>query len=156
MEAKKTIAILGLEKGDEKDFLDQLANDNRLLIVSKDSQDCAKATDYLSQNRPEEEVELIDCPKDGCWEADIILIWNPNQHPSEHLLRLQSVAIQKIVVMITNEITQESPPFPHSKTVVLTINQATKEATIEGESPEAVTFIKQLIRRTGAFKIINK
>lgn len=155
MEAKKTIAILGLEKGDEKDFLDQLANDNRLLIVS-DINDCAKVSDYLSQNKQDQEVELITCPKDGCWEADIILIWNPSQHPVDHLMRLQSVAIQKIVVMITNEVTKEFPSFPHSKTVVVTINTTTKDATIDGENPEAVTVIKQLINRTSIFNINNK
>lgn len=153
MEAKKTIAILGLEKGVEKAFLDKLANDNRLLIVSENINDCDKASDYISQTRSEDEVELMDCAKDSCWEADIIILWNPSQHKPEHLLRLQSVAIQKIVVIVLNKETINLPPFPHSKIVVMIKDLTTGEVTITGEDLEAVESIQQLINKTEVFEI---
>ena len=154
MKAKKTIAILGLKKGTEKAFLDELANNNRLLIVSEDINDCAKASDYISQTRTDYEVELVNCPKDGCWEADIIMIWNPSQFNPTELLRLQSVAIQKIVLMVLEE-KIIPPPFPHSKIVVMTRNSETGEINISGQDLEAAASIYQLINKTKTQKKIN-
>src|SRR5690606_24615149 len=128
------------------------ANDNRLLIISEDISDCAKASDYISQTRSEEEVELMNCPKDGCWEADIIMLWNPSQHNTEHLLKLRSVAIQKIVLIVSKEEVINLPPFPHSKIVVMIRDSETGEANITGEDLEAVESIQQLMSKTGYLK----
>lgn len=155
MKAKKTIAILGLEKGKEKLFLDQLANDNRLLIISEDINDCAKASEYLSQNRSEEEVELIGCPKDACWEADIIMIWNTQQYQEEVLQKLRTVATQKTVLFITEQEQKSGdlPSFPHSKTINLVIDPLTLEAKLVGKDEESVASTYRMISKTGAFKL---
>lgn len=156
METKKTIAILGIEKGLEKAFLDQLANDNRLLIISSKPGDCGQVSDYLSQNRFKEQAELVECPKDGCWEADIIMLWHPENQSVEELSKLQEVATQKIVLLIIEKEASGKvhiPSFPHSKIVKLNIKPNTQEATLSGDYSEAVEIIYQLVIKTGIFKI---
>lgn len=157
MEAKETIAILGLKKGEVTLFLDQLANDNRILIVSNEINDCGGISEYLSQNKQEHEVEVIECAKEGCWEADLIVLWNPFQFKEEELLRLRAVATQKIVLLIQDQDVEYGahPLFPNSKVVTLALNHLTKEANIYGEDLEAVNSIHKLIEKTG-YLILEK
>ena len=157
MEAKETIAILGLKKGEATLFLDQLASDNRLLIVSNELKDCTGISEYLPQIKPEHEVEVIECAKEGCWEADLIALWNPFQFKEDELLRLRAVATQKIVLLIQDRDINYGalPPFPNSKVISLTLNHTTKEATIYGENLEAINSIHKLIEKTG-YLILEK
>lgn len=155
MEAKKTIAILGLTKGSEKPFLGKLANDSRLLIVAKDANDLEKVCDYLSCEKSEYEAEVINCAKDCCWEADIIILWNPVQFQEEELIRLQKVTTQKTVLII-NEPEQDLtnlPLFPLSKIVILTTDPISKMSKLHGEDLEAVDLIRDLISKTGLIKL---
>lgn len=157
MEAKETIAVLGLKKGEATPFLDQLANDYRLLIVSRELNDCAEVSEYLSQNKPEQEVELIDCAKEGCWEADLIILWNPRQFEENELLRLQAVATQKIILAVKNQEKDNTDLslFPNSRIVTLVLNPITKEARIYGDDSNAVDSIYKLISKTG-YLLIEK
>lgn len=148
MKTQETIAILGLMKGEATSFLEQLATTHRLLIVLRDLNDNSKVSEYLSQNT-EHEVELINCAKDGCWEADLIILWNPLQFKEDELLRLRSVATQKIILLVTGQEHEdiEHSIFPNSKIVKLVLNPVTMETNVHGKDVEAVSSVYQLINK---------
>ncbi len=148
MKTKETIAILGLKKGEATPFLDQLANTHRLLIVLTDLNDGGEVSEYLSQNA-KHEVELINCAKDGCWEADLIILWNPSQFQEYELLRLQAVATQKIILLVTAKEQEDIEPslFPNSKIVKLVLNSETLEGNLYGTDVNAVSSINELINK---------
>lgn len=149
MKAKKTVAILGLEKGEANPFIDKLACDHRLLIVSKDIKNCAGISEYISQNKPEHEVEVIDCAKEGCWEADLIILWNVFQFEEDELLRLREVATQKIILLVKDQERDNTdlPLFPNSKVVTLVLNPLTTKANVYGKDLEAVDLIYKFINK---------
>lgn len=150
MGTKKTIAIIGLTTGQENSLLRKLALNNRLLVVSDRTDNFTELSEFIQENTGEDTIELIDCAKDGCWEADIIILWNGFKQETKELEKLQAVAIQKIVVFLTE--TEESNSnhllFPHSKIITVFIKPDTKEVTVRGDDLEAVQKTIELINST--------
>ena len=157
MGTKKTIAIVGLITGQENPLLRKLALNNRLLIVSNRANNFIELSEFIQENTGEGAIELIDCAKDGCWEADIIILWNGFLQETEELERLQSVATQKIVVFITEtEVsTSNRQLFPHSKVITVFLKTDTKEVTVKGDDLEAVQTTIELINSTDYFYVTS-
>ena len=106
MGTKKTIAIVGLTTGQDNPLLRKLALNNRILVVSSDADKFSELSEYIQKGADEEAIELIDCAKDGCWEADIIILWNGFKQEKNELERLLQIIyyfhIQKWLVYSSN------------------------------------------------------
>lgn len=150
MGTKETIAVLGLTEKVEYPFLSKLAEHYRLLIVSDQGKDYTELIKPIDGNTSKSTIEFIDCAKDGCWEADIILLWDGFRQETKELQRLQAVATQKIILVLTvqEENTIPHSLFPHSKIINLFKNPITKEVQITGQDKEAIQTIADLIHKT--------
>jgi hypothetical protein len=156
MGTRKTIAIVGLTTAQENPLLHKLALNNRLLVVSNHANNFLELSKYI-QKSSDEPIELIDCAKDGCWEADIIILWNGFQQETRELEKLQAVATQKIVAFLTEKekINSNHLLFPHSKVVTVFIKPDTREVTVTGDDQEAVQKTIKLINSTEYYQVTN-
>lgn len=153
METKKTIAILGLTNEARNPFLQKLAQHYRLLIVSEHIHQHTVSHYNIDENKTGSNIELIDCAKNGCWEADIIILWDSFRLETTELKKLEAVATQKIILILTDQKdkTLIRYLFPHSKIITLDKDPVTKKVEILGTDVEALQTIRELINKTGFF-----
>ena len=98
---KKTIAIVGATETTGKIIVNKFTSmPYRLLLVSNEINELDNLRNDLSVAHPETEIESLDCVKDGCWEADIIILAVNSEKMKEVAERVKEVATQKIVVEI--------------------------------------------------------
>ncbi len=154
METKKTIAILGLTNEARNPFLIKLAQHYRLLIISEHTNE-HQPSDYINGSEIETSIELIDCAKEGCWEADIIILWDTFRLETTELKKLEAVATQKIILILTDQEdnTLIRSLFPNSKVIALAKNSVTKKAKILGTDVEALQTIREIIKKTGFYQL---
>ncbi|MDT0688039.1 hypothetical protein [Autumnicola psychrophila] len=119
----KTIAILG-NPGDLLSEVLQvlMKQDFRLLLVSENEEKKLDLKRSLEQTETDAEVEFTSCKRDGCWEADIIIITQPEKASCSLLETIKEVATQKIVLLISEHEKQLRKSnfeqlLPHSKFV---------------------------------------
>ena len=123
MAVKKAIAVIASENQTAFKIINKLAAGNyRILLISKDKNPFTKLTANLKKKYPNAELIIQDCAKDGCWEADIIVLAIAAFEVKEVAAMIRDVAIQKIVVVAdVNEINKENIIadlkilLPHSK-----------------------------------------
>lgn len=123
MAVKEAIAIVA---DNEEKFLDitaKLALDKyMLLLVSKNADKLSSILMKIQKQFPGADVELIDCIKDGCWQADIIILNINEDEQNEVAALIREVATQKIVVSFSENlqaIEKLQKLLPHSKVVKL-------------------------------------
>lgn len=147
---KQTIAWIGGDNH-QGDILRKLAEKYRLLWVrKKEDQQTAPFHDL-----PESEVEVLECAKEGCWEADIIVL--AGEGLGDDLLgKIREVATQKIVLRITwdnkegrqeEELAQICKALPFSK--IAAANLHPEETLLLGDNPAALSTASEMIRRLG-------
>ena len=101
---KKTIAIIGAGVEIGAAIADKLSEGNyRLLLVSNEINHKSQIVQNIKQNNLNAEVEIVDCAKEGCWEADIIVLAIPYHELKEVIEKINEVVTQKIVLIISNE-----------------------------------------------------
>lgn len=176
MAQKKTIAIVGATEKRGLAVINYLAKGNyRLLLMSEDSEKLAQLKNDLTNAVAE--IETLNCVKDACWEADIIIVATPYEQEREVAEKIKEVATGKIVVSVSNPIdsTYErlfpSPSnsaaeelqrlLPYSK-VVKTFNTSlvenftspvikreTADTFIAGNNGDAINTIAEIIKSVG-------
>jgi len=65
----------------------------------------------IKRNNPGAQVEIVDCVKEGCWEADIIVLAIASHEMEEVIEKIREVATQKIVLIILNHEDDSSLSF---------------------------------------------
>ena len=147
---KQTIAWIG-SINQQEDILGKLAEHYRVLLAKKED----SAISALSQGL-QSEVEIIDCVKNGCWEADIIAL--TEEEIQEDLLgKIREVATQKIVLVLNlsgnmergeeNRFSSIRRSLPFSKIVEVIFHA--DEAVVSGENFQAVATAKNIVRLLG-------
>lgn len=117
----KTITIIGELKEFSIALLKILAEqDLQLLFVSTDQEKNVKLQKQFEQFKTVAEVEFRSSEKEGCWEADVIILYKPSMLSTAVTERIKAVATQKTVLVIDN--IQESKVnfkelLPHSKVI---------------------------------------
>ena len=103
MGVRKSIAIITATDELSASIAKTLIDSNyRLLLVPGDMKKVAKLASSLMRDAYAAEVAVLECEKEACWEADVILMAVP------HLLRkkiaelIQEVTIQKVVISLSN------------------------------------------------------
>ena len=83
---------------------DKLSEGNyRLLLVQMRLITNLKSYKTSNRNNLHAEVEIVDCAKEGCWEADIIILAIPYHKLKKVIEKINEVVTQKIVLIISNE-----------------------------------------------------
>ena len=152
MAVKKTIALIGEIQGKEK-ILSRLAKNYRLLWVTNEDDPYTHLSQSTISEFSEAEVEIIACAKEGCWEADIIVL-KVNEIEKELIEGIREVATQKIVVVLgkdedtvpalVNKLLLVQEGLPYSKVVRV---YPEPETVVAGKDPLAVETVKEMVRK---------
>lgn len=153
---KKTIAIIG----DIGKFCPALAKaavqqDFRLLFISRNEEVFLDVKAQLGQLLNATEVEFSSCEKEGCWEADMIVLTRPQEIEPLLLDKIQQVSTQKIVVVVSHQPVEASEYeklsfqelLPHSRVVELEIEGT--EFRIFGRNTEANLNVQEFFEAAG-------
>ena len=153
MSVKKTIAIVGATEKKGTGIASRLASANyRLLLVSHDMNRLEEVTAKILHAQPVAEIDALECVKDGCWEADVILFAIACNEEKQVADLMKEVATQKIVVSISDErnTTEELQKLlPYSKIVKVSIDSSSNEVTITGNDDEADAEIEAIFKNAG-------
>ena len=155
MAAKKTIAIIASTNEKAAAIVNKLSLDNfRLLIVSKYANQFSKLSKDMQSNRPNVELEMIDCMKDGCWEADIIILDIPYDEETEVAALIKEVSTQKIVVSFSeNENSELQNLLKYSK-VVTAINIINSSCiSLSGKYQDAIEEVSNILKNSEQSKV---
>ncbi|MEO7120928.1 MAG: hypothetical protein ABIY62_07525 [Ginsengibacter sp.] len=152
MVAKITIAIVASTKEKIQSIIGNIAFANhRLLLVSK-HENLSMQLEEMQFLYPGVDVEIIECTKDGCWEADMIILDIPSLEQYEVAERIKEVSTQKIVVKISEESFADGDDLQkllkNSKVVNVTGHSGSSKKVITGKDPEAVESVSSLFKKT--------
>lgn len=105
---KQTIAIIGAGGNMGSAIAKSIAGGNyRLLLFDRKPKQLGTLTEKIQQIHPEADLELMNCPHESSWEADIIILAVPHGAEKEIADKIQDVATQKIVISIANPIDED-------------------------------------------------
>jgi predicted dinucleotide-binding enzyme len=153
MSVKKTIAIIGATEYKGTAIANHLAKSNyRLLLISNDMEKLSYLSESIFLTSPNAEIDILECVKDGCWEADVIILAIACNEEKSIAEIMKEVATQKIVVSIsdernTNEELQRL--LPYSKIVKASLTSASNEVSIKGNDEEANAEIADIFKDAG-------
>ena len=183
MKTKQTIAIIGATGSMGSAISKSLSKGNyRLLLKSGDTDKLKKLSSEIKATHPSADLELMTCPTEASWEADIIILAVPVEAEKEITERIRDVANQKIVVSIANPLNQSfdglvtrpgtsaaeelQKLLPNSKVVKAfnttfaadfstpVIDGKQVDAFIGGNDKEAVETVKELVSTAGFNPIV--
>lgn len=107
MKTKQTIAIIGATGNMGSAVSRSLAKGNyRLLLKANKEEELDKLVKEIKSNNFSADVEVIPCPTEASWEADIIILAVPFEAEKEIAEKIKEVANQKIVISIANPLNQ--------------------------------------------------
>jgi len=150
---KKTIAIVGATESKGVEIANQFAGgDYRLLLISNDVAGLSRLSESIIVGNPGSEIDTIECVKDGCWEADVIIL--AVSYSEEKLVAelMREVATQKIVVSISGERNPDEElqlVLPYSSLVKVSFASHSKEIVISGNDKEADEEIAEIFSQAG-------
>ncbi len=153
MAVKKTIAIVGATEKTGRAIVNQFASmPYRLLLISHQPEKLNELTETISKQYPGAEIEFLVCVKDGCWEADIIIIAVEAAEEKKVAELMKEVATQKIVVVISeneNECKELEKVLPYSKIVKAFVNIETNEIFLSGKNETVNEEILEIFKQAG-------
>ena len=112
MAVKKTIAIVGATETAGVEIAKRFSHvPYRLLLVSNNEEELSQLFQQISKQNPIAEIDTIGCVKDGCWEADIIILAVPACEEKHAAEMMKEVATQKIIVALSNAEVEQVLPY---------------------------------------------
>lgn len=152
---KKTIAILGDKKGSFSEVIKVLIKqDLRLLFVSEDEETKIGISRQLKFQDATAEIEFLSCERDGCWEADMIVLVNPDTSLVAHVKKIKEVATQKIVLVPSEGKKIKDEPdlrelLPWSKVVEINFDSIEKKISFCSKDAQAKAEVERLFEASG-------
>lgn len=151
----KTISILA-NRGNATPALTEvfLQQDLRLLFISEDEAKKLELSRQLELQNASAEVEFLSCERDGCWEADMIVLVNPDISSASLVEKIKEVATQKIVLVASEgkelkEVPDLRELLPWSKVVEVSLDTIEKKISLCSKNAEAKSEIQQLFKSAG-------
>jgi predicted dinucleotide-binding enzyme len=128
MSAKQTIAVIGASGNRGAAISKILAKgNNRLLLIANEKEKVENVAQYITNNTASAEVEVLECPTDASWEADLIILAVPYQVEKEIAEKIREVANQKVVISLNNSYNSSQEALqnllPNSKVVKATLEE---------------------------------
>ncbi|MDP4131681.1 MAG: NAD(P)-binding domain-containing protein [Bacteroidota bacterium] len=156
--AKQTIALVGAEGKTGSALALGLVRLNlyRLLLLSEDESRLQKLSQQILLLSPEADIELISCIKDGCWEADVVIVDVPHAFIRDVADKIKEVSTQKIVFAIPAAQEWEQL-LPNAKVVTGILNNPDMpEVAMAGNDRESVLIMADLIKKLGFQPVIKE
>ena len=149
----------------------------RLLLMSEEQDKLQQLAAEIREANREADLEVVDCPAEAGWEADIIIPAVPFDAEKEVAEKIREVANQKIVISIANPLNASfdglvtapdssaaeelQKRLPNSRVVKAfnttfaadfsapVINEKLVDAFIAGDDEETVENVKELVSTVG-------
>ena len=159
MKVKETIAFIGEPDKTCNQLIQKLAKKNHpVVLVAKEENHFENLSRKILNHTPEADIEIVNCTREGCWEADIIILCEGTSIDSGLTEKMKEVANQKILVLllnkekqssvITEEINKLRKDLPNTRLVQLIFNPVSKEMYLTGED-EAKSMVEDIFNRAG-------
>jgi predicted dinucleotide-binding enzyme len=159
MAIKKTIAIVGATAELGRAIVNRFAfRPYRLLLVSDKLVELKEFSAKLMQQQIEAEIEPLECVKDSCWEADLIVLSVAPAEEEKVAELMKEVATQKIVVIVSenkNECKELENVLPYSKIVKAFINTDANTVLLNGKSETVNEEILSIFKQAGYRTALN-
>ena len=128
MSTKQTIAVIGASGNRGAAISKTLAKgNNRLLLIANEKEKVENVAQYITNNTASAEVEVLECPTDASWEADLIILAVPYQAEIVIAEKIREVANQKVVISLNNSYNSSQEALqnllPNSKVVKATLEE---------------------------------
>jgi hypothetical protein len=183
MRTKQTIAIIGASGTMGSAIAKSLCKGNyKLLLCSNEPGKIETLIHDIKSTNSLADVEISDCFKEACWEADIIIAAVPYASEQEVAERIKEVANQKIVISIANPLNETytglitaadtsaaeelQKLLPHSKVIkafnttfaadfsTAVIDRKKIDAFIAGNDEDALETVSELVSTAGFNPVI--
>lgn len=159
MKVKETIAFIGAATETSDDLIRKLASvDYPLVLVAKDDNQYPALSAQILRELPNADVEVVDCAREGCWEADIIVLITTSKTDEELLEKIKEVANQKVMAFFsgseesgafaTGDIETCSRLLPNTAVVKVMAHPASREMQIAG-AEKAIAAIVPIFGEAG-------
>lgn len=162
MEVQETIAFIGGAGKNCPVLMKKMAKGKlRLLFLYNEDE---KSLDFVQQLRAEQnaeaEIEVVNCVKESCWEADIIAFVDPEAIEEDVLRKIKEVATQKILLLITTEHQDNTSSFvcrvselenelPYSKIVSVKVDSLGMTARLSAKDQDALKMVGEVMGKAG-------
>lgn len=148
MAAKKTVAIVASTEQKTIAVVDKLRAENyRLLLLQKEPNQLNKVSTEIKQKYPALEFEIVDCLKDGCWEADIIVLDISCGEQKEVAELIKEVATQKPVVSFSDhENIELENSLKYSRVVTVVKTSDSNETSFCGKDHDTVMEVSEILK----------
>lgn len=183
MSTKQTIAIIGATGNMGSNIAKNLSKSNNRLLLFANQKDKVEAlVSDIKANNATADVEVLECPANASWEADVIILAVPYAAEKELAAKIREVANQKIVISIANPLNENynglvtAPDtsaaeelqklLPNSKVVKAfsttfaadfatpVIDGKQVDAFVAGNNDEAVGTVAELVKTAGFNPIV--
>ena len=184
MNTKQTIAVIGATGNMGSNIAKNLSRgNNRLLLFANQKDKVEVVVNDIKSANAMAEVEVLDCPTNASWEADVIILAVPYQAEKEIAEKIREVANQKVVISIANPLNETydglvTAPgtsaaeelqklLPGSKVVKAfnttfaadfatpVIDGKQVDAFVAGNDEEAVNIVTELVKTAGFNPIVT-
>ena len=160
MSNRRTFAVLGVSETKSIFLAKQIAKTNPVLLFDHDAVVVNEVHAQILLEYPKANAEMMICPTNASWEADIIILSNATGTDDNFIKKIRKVATGKIVLVLVNEkntINFESTLdklqhlFPFSKVVLSfeSMDEVEDSVLLKGNDEETLKTIWTLFTSIG-------
>lgn len=148
MAAKKTIAIIASTEQKTSTIVNKFLVENyRLLLLEKEPNQLNELSAEIKLKHPSLEFEIVNCLKDGCWEADIIILDVSCGEQKEVAELIKDVATQKPVISFSDhENIELENLLKHSRVVTVVNAGGMNESSLCGKDRDALIEVSEILK----------
>lgn len=155
MKVKQTIAFIGGMGDANRHLLRDLAEADYPVLWVREAERPENAGADIPAEIFSDNIEVVCCAREGCWQADVIMLEHPMDGEAGLWSKIREVANQKIVVVVcpheisSSDLVEERAAFrrllPHAQWVHATHYATVKEIELVG-AEEAAADIAGIFR----------
>ena len=160
MSNKKTFAVITVSEPKSLFLAQQIAKANPILLFDHNPTKLLEVHTQILLENPEAKVEMMICPTNASWEADIIILSNDAATDVTLAEKIRKVATGKIILVLENEknaMLSENTGnkleqlFPYSKVIqsIEVTEDLTSSFFLKGKDADALKTISTLYTNSG-------
>lgn len=160
MSNTRTFAVLGVSETNSIFLAKQIAKTNPVLLFDHDAFVLNAVYSQILSEYPKAHTEMMICPTNASWEADVIILSNDAATDSNLIEKIRKVATGKIVLFLENKNNTNTSGnsaekwqelFPYSKVVhsFESADNSNDSFFLNGNDKEALKTILTLLTSIG-------
>ena len=160
MSNRRTFAVLGVSETNSIFLAKQIAKTNPVLLFDHDAVVLNTVYSQILSELPNANSEMMICPTNASWEADVIILSNPAATDVNLIEKIRNVATGKIVIFLENKkntinfksaLDKLQYLFPFSKVIQSfeSMDEVEDSVLLKGNDKEALKTILTLFTSIG-------